>query len=123
MSIVTMHHNNPKATGGPTVAEVPMDSVQAYREAGWFEIQDQTPQKQEPTASTQPPANEGQQGQPGAQPPTNPEPSRRKTLTQMNTAELEAYAVELGLEFSKDVNTNPERVAAIKAHLEETKNG
>lgn len=56
-------------------------------------------------------------------PPANPEPSRRKTLTQMNTAELEAYAKELGLEFSEEVNTNPERVAAIKAHLEETKNG
>ncbi len=41
-----------------------------------------------------------------------------KHLSQMNKAELDDYAAHLGVEFPENVNTNPEKAAFIKTHLE-----
>ena len=41
-----------------------------------------------------------------------------KHLSQMNKAELDAYAAHLGVEFPENVNTNPGKATFIKTHLE-----
>ena len=34
--MVKMYHDDPKATGGPTTADVPKDGVEMMRGAGWY---------------------------------------------------------------------------------------
>lgn len=34
--MVRMYHDNPKATGGPTTADVPQEAVIWMQQAGWY---------------------------------------------------------------------------------------
>ena len=36
MKIVKMYHDDPRATGCPTVADVPEDGVKMMKAAGWY---------------------------------------------------------------------------------------
>lgn len=43
MKMVRMYHDDPVSTGGPTSAEVPVDGVAMMRRAGWYIVDEGTP--------------------------------------------------------------------------------
>jgi hypothetical protein len=66
MALVKMYHRNPSATGGPTTADVPPQSVHAWEKSGW---------------STLPPAFE-------------PKAGATRTMYRLDPATCDAFSVE-----------------------------
>jgi hypothetical protein len=95
--MIKMYHDDSKATGGPTVADVPEGGVDMMRRAGWY-----TKGVEVPGKTVNVPAAEN-----------------RKALDKMNHEELDAEVTRMGIAFPEGAKpTKAEKVAFIQEHAD-----